>query len=235
LVQPDEPREWKFIDRWPNTKARNTAFETFKLLSKISSGTTGIEQDDEERPFLRFSDEAQESFNSWLCDLMRELRSGGIEHPLLQSHFTKYRKLVPALSLIFHLCDQARSQIATGFGGFGSSLPRISLKSAQQAAAWCEYLWEHAQRIYGLAIGYSAAQARTIAEKLQAGQLADGFTSRDVWRKNWSGLDSPDAVRDPLDHLCYLNWLESVEIRNPAGGRPTVQYLINPRIREVKL
>jgi Protein of unknown function (DUF3987) len=217
----------------PHSGARDCAFKTFKFLSDLSK--VNADKDDDERPFLRFSEDAQKFFNGWLCDMMKELRSGKIEHPILQSHFTKYRKLVPALSLVFHLCDEAEKLIKNGSDGFDGSVDAVSLNSVIRACGWFSYLWEHAQRIYGLAIGYSAIKARTIALKLQSGALQDGFTAKQLWVKNWSGLDSSDAVKEPLDYLEGLGWIRSVEIRNPAGGRPTVQYKINPRIKDVKL
>jgi uncharacterized protein DUF3987 len=224
MVYPDEPVDWKLIDRWPDSKARDLAFDTFKSLANLNVAALAPERDMDGKPFVRFSDDAQDFFNVWLFEMMMELRSGKIEHPLLEEHFGKYRKLVPSLSLVFHLADT-----------IANPEPVVSLSAVERATGWFTYLWEHAQRVYGLAIGDSAIKARAIARKLQGDALKDGFTAREVWIKNWSGLDSAESVKEPLDVLEGLDWLRSVEIRNPAGGRPTVQYLINPKIKQVKL
>ena len=48
-------------------------------------------------------------FLEWRKDLERRLRSADDVHPALESHFAKYRKLVPALALINHLADVGRA------------------------------------------------------------------------------------------------------------------------------
>lgn len=229
LVYPDLPAEWRLVDQWPDTAAKDTAFAVFKQLAKIE--WTG----DSDKKFLRFDDQAQDFFDEWLTDNARTLRSGEIEHPAMEAHLSKYRSLIPSLALIFELAERAaaRNGELTVSGADTVGLPAVKM-----AAAWGSFLWAHAQRTYGLAINAAANQARTIARKLQAGALEDGFKARDVWRHGWSGISSPEAVRDPLDVLESLGWVRSIEIRNPAGergGRPTVQYSINPRIKEIRL
>lgn len=219
MVYPDAPREWRNIDRWPDTEAKNTAFATFERIANLI--LENAETDDAGSHLARFADEAQEFFNEWLTDVMTSLRSDAIEHPLLESHLTKYRKLMPSLALIFHLCDGTDNN--------------VSLQAAQMAAAWCSYLWEHAQRIYGLALKADILNARTLAWHFQKGDLENGFTAREVTQKGWTGLATVEAVKEAIETLVLYGWLRSIETRNPAGGRPTVTYDINPRISEARL
>lgn len=65
--------------------------------------------------------------------------------------------------------------------------------------------------------------------------LADGwkrkegmFTVRDVYRNEWSGLASPDAVRRVLPLLEDAGWVRSAE-SDVAKGRPSELYVVNPR------
>jgi hypothetical protein len=221
MVYPDLPAEWRNVDRWPETEAKNRAFEVFRRLSEINPQDVGAEMDEEGRAFLRFADDAQELFAEWFTDLNRALRSGEFEHPALEAHFSKYKSLMPSLALIFHLCDLAD-------GSPGAYVSSVSLPAAEMAAAWCEFLMEHAKRIYGLGIGATAMQARTLAAHLRGGDLADLFTAREVHRKGWAGLSSIRTVEETLDLLEDLHWLRSVQIQ--TGGRPKVQYLINPKV-----
>jgi hypothetical protein len=132
---------------------------------------------------------------------------------------------MPSLALIFELCVDET---------FDTFEPSISSLSAQIAAAWCSYLEKHARRIYGMGISAAAIQAKTLAVHLQAGNLPDPFTARDVYLHHWAGLNSVKDVIEPLDLLESLGWIRSIP-REQATGRPTADYLINPRIKEVKL
>jgi len=78
-----------------------------------------------------------------LTDLEAKLRGNEL-HPALVSHLSKYRKLMPALALLFELADR----VAAGTDLANPSDLRVTLNHAKQAAAFCEYLESHAQRIY---------------------------------------------------------------------------------------
>ena len=105
LVWPDHSMEWRDIDRAPLSEPRRIAFETFGYLDTLDPLMVGASQDDyDELPFVRFDPTAQGLFREWRCDLESRLRSGEMS-AALESHLAKYRKLVPALSLISHLSD----------------------------------------------------------------------------------------------------------------------------------
>ncbi len=223
LVYPDIPPDWRNVDRWPETAAKNRAFEIFKRLSEINPFDIGAQRDiDGWRPYLQFTPAGQELFDEWRTELNRALRAGEFEHPALEAHFAKYNSLMPSLALTFHLIDMAD----------GKDAGPVSLGAAELAAAWCEFLGEHAQRVYGLGFGAAAIHAKTLAKHIRQRDLSNPFTSRDVYIKCWSGLSSPKEVEEPLALLESLNWLRSVDIQ--TGGRPTVHYYINPRIAEAE-
>jgi hypothetical protein len=60
---------------------------------------------------------------------------------------------------------------------------------------------------------------------------ADGFTARDVYRRCWSGLPTREDAQKGIDVLVELGWL--AEQREATGGRPSVEYVINPRVKEM--
>jgi len=58
--------------------------------------------------------------------------------PAFESHIAKYRSLMPALALVFHLIAVVA----------GDDPAPVSLKAAKLAATWCEFLEKHAKKIY---------------------------------------------------------------------------------------
>jgi hypothetical protein len=224
LVYPD-PRPWEWRDRAPNRRARDAAFRLFELLADFDPVTWGaIPADDATRfPHFRFSDDAQQVFVEWLHELQRERipRELADGHPLIAQHLAKYEKLFAALALILHLAECA----ATGQRG------PVTATAALRAAGWCEYLEAHARRCYGLLADEGLRAAQALANRVERGVLADGFTARDVRRNGWRYLSSDAAVRATLDWLEDEGWLQSFATPTEvAGGRPTLRYRISPKI-----
>jgi hypothetical protein len=79
--------------------------------------------------------------------------------------------------------------------------------------------------------GLRAAQA--LALKLERGTLEDGFTQRDVCRKQWRSLTTDQAIEAALNWLEDENWLRSEATggTGPGGGRRTLRYHIHPAIK----
>ena len=223
LVYPDLPPEWTYVDRWPETKAKNRAFAVFKQFSILHTCPFDGELDDDERPLVRFDHAAQAFFAAWFAELQQEVRSDRLEHPALEAHLVKYASLMPSLALVFELADWAASG--------GATIPsRVSLTHAHQAAAWCQFLLEHAQRIYGMGVQDAAMRARTLARHLTQGDVPATFVARDIYHKGWSGLTSAEEVAEPLALLEHLDWLRSRT--HQTGGRPSTVYTVNPRMGE---
>jgi hypothetical protein len=65
MVYPDDTGDWQDIDRWPNTTAKNEAYEVFKRLAYFDPLRFGATQPDEDTtiPYFRFSPEAQALFS----------------------------------------------------------------------------------------------------------------------------------------------------------------------------
>jgi hypothetical protein len=132
-------------------------------------------------------------------------------------HLSKYRSLMPSLALIIHLVDVAD----------GTAQGPVRLLAAQKAAAWCEYLESHARRIYGMGGRAELKAAQALAEKIEAGEVVDGFTPRDVYRNQWTSLTTKELVKKATDELMAAGWLRTEKIR--TGGRPSVVFRINPK------
>jgi len=221
LVYPDEIGNWKLIDQAPDKVARDRAFRLIQRLAEMDFTELGATQDDNERfPYLHFSDEAQQVFNDWLTELeLKKLRAD--DHPMLIEHLGKYRSLMPSLALAFHLVG-----VADGAAG-----GPVSIKAAEQAAAWCDYLESHARRVYGLVSNIDEQAGASLAEKIQKGKVKDGFTVRDVYRNNWRLLNSKKLAQAACDELVDAGWLKPNTIQPRFGHKGKVEYTINPKIK----
>lgn len=213
LVWPDTPRDWVNVDRWPDTEAKTTAFETFTRLDALPPGT---DEEGKESPRVhRFSDAAQALFDEWRSEFERLLRSETL-HSAMESHLAKYRKLVPALALLSALADQSEE---------------VGEQDLLRALAWSDYLRTHAERAYAAGQGMDFQPSEALLAKVRAGKVPDHFTPRDIYLKGWAHLGDSSIVTSACNTLADLDHLRREETRSPAGGRPSVSYRINPKTR----
>jgi putative DNA primase/helicase len=218
LIWPDKPTEWKYKDDKPNAEAFEMAESVYRRIAKLDVG---------EPRKLRFSPEAQDFFKDWLTNLMVELDHRDEEsHPALQSHFSKYRSLMPSLALLFSLADNEKAE-------------SVGVEHAHQAADWCEYLKGHARRVYDSRINPARSAALILKRKLENGESISPnstteFTFRELCRHEWRELSEPSQVRAALQVLEDHNWIRLEEIEDPFDqrppGRPKEKYFINPEI-----
>ena len=214
LVWPDPMGNFQLVDRPPNKTAIDEYHKAMLALPKLT-----------EQPFpsanrlpngsqlLHFTTTAQQVFNSWYVQNEKMLTSGGLDSAR-QSHFAKYRSLVPALALLFHLLE-------------GHTGP-VCEDCLYRAISFAKYLKKHADRIYDSVSGQDHAAIRALAERLLKSQLVDGFTCRTLMLKGWAGLSTKEQAHNAIEALVEYNWLVETEIR--SGGRPTVKYSLNPNV-----
>jgi Protein of unknown function (DUF3987) len=218
LSWPDAPSEWRDVDEYPNSAAREKAWQTFERIAKLDTQAAlklGAEKGPFDKvPYLRFEKAALEEFLGWRTDLESRLRSGEMS-PALEGHVAKYRKLVPSLALINHLAD----------GGTGP----ISHRALLKALAAAHYFESHARRLYGSASESELAAAKAILKHIRNGDLDDRFTARDAHQKGWAHLTEREQVGAGLSLLVDLDYLSSSPSIRAEGGRPKFTYLINPR------
>ncbi len=211
LVWPDVGGEWRNVDRWPDTAAKTRAFDVFRRLDSMAPGIDA-ESGEPEPAAYHFDDDAQTTFEEWRAQLEVALRSGD-HHLALESHLSKYRKLVPALALV---CALADGEAAVGE------------RSLLRALAWSDYLRTHAERAYAAGAMPATEAAAALLAKIRAGQVADGFRPADVYLKGWARLNSPEAVLGAARLLCDLHHVRRVETKPSGSGRPSITYQVNP-------
>lgn len=224
LVWPQTDPTWTFVDRTPDTAAEEQAARVFRGLLAL---------DAESPARFRFAPDAQELFIDWLTALEAEVRRDDL-HPALVSHLSKYRKLMPALALLFELADL----VASGFRfdtveSINADYFYVSLEHTKQAAAWCDYLETHAGRIYSCVTTPQMRAAQLLAERISNRKVGSSgfFTCRDVYLKGWSGLDTPEIVKLAADVLQDAGWIRGIGGETgPVGGRPSNRYQVNPKV-----
>jgi putative DNA primase/helicase len=218
LVYPDATK-WKLVDKKPNKDARDRVFNIIKQLVAMDFIQRGAAIDEGEKfPYFRFDAKAQEEFYDWLTDLEGNKLSSD-DHSAILEHLSKYKKLMPALALLFYLIDLAD----------GGQIKNISIDHVQMAAAWCEYLESHARRVYGLIVDIETQAAAVLSKKIQSNKLKNGFTVRDVYRQK-GVLKKKDIAQAACDELVDARWLRKSVKPTAKGQKEVITYLINPKI-----
>jgi hypothetical protein len=212
LVWPDPLCNFKLVDRAPNQTAINDYHKAvIALLNLTQQQLQGAHRLPNGSQLLHFTPTAQQAFNTWFVQNEKMLATGGLD-PARQSHFAKYRSLIPALALLFHLLDGHAGQVCED--------------CLNRAVAFALYLKKHADRIYASVSGHDHASVQVLAQRLLDGHLRDGFTCRTLTLKGWAGLATKDQAQAAIDALVEYDWLIETECR--SAGRPSVKYALNP-------
>jgi putative DNA primase/helicase len=232
LVWPDISPTWVNVDRKPDKAAARAAFEVFQHLDDMDWRAIGAARDigfggeEEGLPYLRFSADAQILFDDWRRGLEARLRSGDLD-PMLESHLAKYRKLVPGVALICHLVD-AWAETEDGTVKDLVVGP-VSASAMVRAQEWAAYLETHAARVYASSNLAATDAAYAIIAKVKSGHLkAEGFSSKEVWRPQWSRLRDRDTVMAALKLLEDYDWLRVRKVE--TSGRTATIYEVNPKV-----
>jgi putative DNA primase/helicase len=211
VAWPDDPGEWRDIDRLPDGTAREQVRNAFARLDAASPWSVQAEQclspdgTADGMPFLRLSDEAREAFTDWRVELEARLRTPDAEAS--ESALAKFRHHVPALALTAHVAD----------GGAGP----VSRPAMLKALALGAYFETHTRRLHASGQRTAVRAAKLILAK--ADSLGEMFTARDVYRPQWAGLTERETVFEALDLLVSHRWLDERSI--DSGGRPTTVYM----------
>jgi putative DNA primase/helicase len=212
LVWPDEVPAYHTPGR-PDHDARESAQRLADSLAGLDPTTLGAAQDDA-LPYLRFAPDAQAMWDAWRSRLEARLRGTEFaDAPAYDSHISKYRSLVPSLALILHICD----------GGTGD----VSLDALQRATAWATYLEAHARKMYRRELDHGDGAAQALLDRIRSGDVTDGMTVRDIYRRHWGGLDDRLSVTRAVEVLQPLGWVR-VERRLTGAGRPVDVIAVNP-------
>ena len=213
-IYPDYSPTFRNVDRLPNLEAQEEAFNAARRLFAINPTAIGAKTIlGTERHYLQFNSEAQDLFDKWREGLENSLRKGDL-HPALESHFAKFRSLIPKLALLFHLLED----------GTGP----VTIDALTMAIRWGNFLKAHARRIYAGAVYGTELATKALADKVKGGKVANPFKVRDIYRAGWAGLSDRTDVEPAIEGLLDAGWLREEVIR--GTGRTTTRYWINPKL-----
>lgn len=221
MVYPDDNLEASgWVDEYADDEARAKVFRIVEDLAVMDFTTTGAQSlDGVQIPFFHFTASAYHIAADWFVNLEARIRQEPIS--IIQEHLSKYRSLMPSLALIFHLTDIADG---TAQGNVSESATRLAIR-------WCEFLEQHARRIYGLVADRGTKATSILAAKLMKGELQDGFSVRDIHRKQWSFLADTVVIKNACDDLIDAGWLLERRTTPRFQQKMKITYLINPKLR----
>lgn len=212
MVYADFKKDWRLVDRAPNLQAYDKICRMLSHLVNLAPSTTTPRE-------FRFSPDAQELFYDWLCKLEKSIRVDEFECEAFISHVSKYRKLVPALSLQFFLLKSFADDSST----------KIDVESTSLAIAWTRILEAHARRVYSLALKPQIHSARALAQKIMQGKVFDGMRLREIYRHQWSNIKNRTQVDTAIAVLIECGWATVEEMR-PACGAPYEVLKLRPEL-----
>lgn len=138
---------------------------------------------------------------------------------IMRAHLAKYRSLVPALALIYHLCE----------AGDDTQSKEVGIVALEKAIRLADFLHSHAKFIFiSLKTVLSNGPAMRIGRKIASGEITEGMTINLILRRAWSGLTERDVVLSALEHLEELNWVKLFK-----SNRRSIIIRLNPSLREV--
>ena len=208
VVYPKVSPYWTLVDRKANEEAKQQAIKSFEALD-------GIEPPSEHSKTVHFNPEAQMMANTWRCRLESRLRNEQLS-PIMLSHISKYRSLMPSLALVFTLLDS------------NGKITDVSEGTTRRAIKWCDVLESHTLKIYQSTIHNPYRTAQNLAKKIEQGLVSDEEKIRNIQRRNWAGLKKSEDLEQALDTLKKIHWLRIEKIRTKGGISEIVR--INPAL-----
>ena len=173
---------------------------------------------------IKFAPDAQIQIDEWKDETEAEAERLQTEDEAFSSFLYKLPKNCFAVALIFHCLENINQPAFPD---------EITVMTALKAITYIEALTIHARRVFALGENQIFALANTLLGKIRKGDLPQGFTAREVMRKQWSGLKSKDTVQDVLSLLVDYRYL--LELKTQGDGRPTSKYFFHPSLeKEIK-
>lgn len=217
MVHADFKKDWRLVDRAPDKKAYERVRNVFKGLDHLAF----VDHPTEDNALIfRFDASAQGLFYEWLIKLENKIRAEENECDAFVSHISKYRKLVPVLALQFFVLKKIEDP------NIGKAINKESLEAAIK---WARHLENHARRVYSLALNPQIHAARSLAQKIKQGKIADGIRLRDIYRHQWTNLKTRASVDMAVAVLIECGWVAIEDLRLDIGA-PSEIMRLNPSL-----
>jgi len=214
MVWPDNKPEWQLIE--------NTDLNIWEpYIHQIFNTLDQLQFNDGQPVILSFNKEAQSLFDQWQKELEIKLRKGDLP-PHMEAHLAKYKKLLPALCLIFEHMQSALDN---------KSPQEITKECFEKSLIWLKYFESHAHRVYGSFANAIPKTAADLIRRIQRNEVRVPFTARDIYHgRHWTGLSTADEADEVLEYLIEKNCLQSST--DQTKGRPIKKYWVHPKILE---
>jgi putative DNA primase/helicase len=172
---------------------------------------------------VKFNAEAQGVVDEWNNDIESAAESLQIEDEAFSAYLYKLPKSCFAIALIFHCLEHINDAVFPN---------EITLETTLRAIAYTEVLTTHARRVFALGENQIFSLAQILIGKIKKGELEQGFTAYEIKRKQWSGLKTPDTIKDVIGLLLDYGYL--LELPTSGEGRPTIKYAFHPSLETEK-
>jgi len=213
-IWPTLDSTYTLTDTTPDREAERQARAVFEAVDAIPLERDAMTGRIKPR-ILKFDADAQVIFNAFLIDLENKIRQGGVGGPLMASHVGKYRGTLPKLALVIAL---AENPAATFIGEIPLMKAMILLR----------FFKKHARRIYAVESGGDIVSAHELLARIKKGQVSDGFSTRDVQRREWDGLATAGEIEGAVAILKEHGYLREEVVS--TEGRPRRSLLIHPSV-----
>ena len=223
MVWPDESSAFKSVDLAPNLMARRAYVDCVKRLADVNQGgqKIGYEVEGVTGAAIRFSEEAAALFDEWTCSHMNRIRLEN-ECEGLESHLTKYKKLVPSLALLYHVSSL----------GCADSTADIEPHSVEQAIQLAKVMESHARKVYSDEVSPEIKSAKALlalAKDISAETPI--WSLRDIYRRQRSGLKTADDVKKAAQMLVdYGHLLSPEQFKTLPAGKYSFHCRYHPGV-----
>lgn len=194
MAWPDDSLGFRSVDDAPNEIAKRKYIECIERMVTINQKggqRVGYQVEGVKVPALRFSEDASTVFNEWMCNHMNALKRSK-ECESLESHLSKYRKLVPALALLDHVAKLNRFD----------STEDIGRESVENAILWAAVMESHARKVYSNETSPVIEKAKLLlrlAREISKKRII--WTVREIYRMNRSGFLTKQDVEPAVEIL----------------------------------
>lgn len=236
ITYPDAVKDWQLVDRKPNYEVDRQFKEVCKRLAEAQwykiipfPGEIGAAWNWEngEKPFVRFSEDAQTLFNSWITRHMKYLESLSDDDPL-KGMYGKQRGVLVRVALVLHLVKCA----ALENEDYGQVSYDTLVSAMQIVDEFLPAMWKRIFAAFGrddTDVGAKKIATWIINEKPQYIKV------REIRLKNWKNLKDNKQIEAALELLIAHNWIgEPVKLNKNGRGRPSFVYPVNPKVHNRK-
>lgn len=204
-VFPDSS-EPQYIDAIVDEISSITVNEIFLNLAKLGY---------QEPKIYRFTNSAQKIWNNWQEEFQADLKNYTAEEQAIR---IKYPALAAKLACVFHLMDVAIDRNAFDDGDFNTE---INFPYLDRALLWIDYLWSHAQKIYG----FNDIDLSTASLIQNLPKLGTTFTKQQLNQKCWKNLTNSSDRDRALKNLEEHGYIKLVK-------NPKKLYVVHPDYRQ---